>query len=240
MIKIGLLGYGGRMGQVIAGEIAASTTATLVAGVVRSVKSEYKKTEGLLITTKADEAIAMSDVIIDFTLANATVANIQLAVTHKKPFVCGTTGLSAETTDALKKAAKTIPVLYASNTSLSLAVMKRATKLAAKLLAGFDYDVAILDEHHNMKKDAPSGTAKTLGEAVTEANGGKKQPTYASIRAGHIIGNHEVIFAGNGETIRLQHSVSDRRIFARGAVQAALWLYNKPAGFYGMDDVLGM
>jgi 4-hydroxy-tetrahydrodipicolinate reductase len=241
MIKIGLLGYSGRMGQAIATEIAAMDDAcTLAAGVVRSIKPEYKKAEGLLITAKGDEAIAISDVIIDFTLAEAVATNVRLAVTHNKPYVCGATGLSAETMDALKQAAKKIPVLYAANTSLSLAVMKQITKLTAKLLGPFDYDVAILDEHHRMKKDAPSGTAKALGDAVTQANGGKKNPSYAAIRAGHIVGNHEVVFAGNGETIRLQHVVSDRNVFARGAVQAALWLHKKPAGFYSMDDVLGI
>jgi 4-hydroxy-tetrahydrodipicolinate reductase len=103
-----------------------------------------------------------------------------------------------------------------------------------------DYDVAIIDEHHRMKKDSPSGTAKILGDAVRQGNGGRKMPQYAAIRAGHIIGEHEVIFTGNGETIRLRHSVTDRGIFARGALDAALWLHKKPAGFYGMDDVLGI
>lgn len=239
MIKIGLLGYSGRMGQAIAHEIALNDDCVLASGVVRTIRPEHTD-EDILITSDADKAIATSDVVVDFTLPEATLANAKLAVTHKKPFVCGTTGLSTEIVDTLKQAARTIPVLYATNTSLSLAALKQITKLAAKLLGKFDYDVAILDEHHRMKKDAPSGTAKTLGEAVTAGNSDAKTPSYASIRAGHIIGNHEVIFTGNGETIRLHHSVTDRAIFARGAVQAALWLSKKPAGFYSMDDVIGI
>jgi 4-hydroxy-tetrahydrodipicolinate reductase len=240
MIKIGLLGYSGRMGQAIAAEIAASNACVLTGGVVRAIKPEYKKAEDLLITSHADEVVAISDVVIDFTLPEATVKNVEISIAHKKPLVCGTTGLGAKELEALHQASKKIPVLCAPNTSLSLAAMKQITALAAKLLGGFDYDIAIIDEHHKMKKDAPSGTAKALGDVVMEANNGKKTPSFAAIRAGHIVGNHEVIFTGNGETIRLRHSVTDRAIFARGAVQAALWLYNKPAGFYGMDDVLGI
>jgi 4-hydroxy-tetrahydrodipicolinate reductase len=211
----------------------------LASGVVRNIRPEYAEEE-FRITSDADKAMSLCDVVIDFTLAEATIANVNLAITHKKPFVCGTTGLDTETLEALKQAAKRIPVLYAPNTSLSLAAMKQITVLAAKLLGKFDYDIAILDEHHRMKKDAPSGTAKALGEAVMLGNDGAKTPSYAAIRAGHIIGNHEVIFTGEGETIRLHHAVTDRAIFARGAVQAALWLHDKPVGFYSMDDVLGI
>jgi 4-hydroxy-tetrahydrodipicolinate reductase len=152
----------------------------------------------------------------------------------------GVTGLDNKGIEALKHAAKTIPLLYAPNTSLSLAAMKQITALTAKLLADFDYDVNIHDEHHRMKKDAPSGTALALGEAVVRSNGGKHKPTYSSMRAGAIVGNHEVAFVGHGEIIRLQHQVSDRRVFAKGALRAALWLHGKPTGFYGMDNVLGI
>jgi 4-hydroxy-tetrahydrodipicolinate reductase len=238
MVKIGLLGYAGRMGQAIADDIAGRKDCVLAAGLVRQLAHDMKRSDGIFISANIDEVMAASDIVIDFTLAEATAGHVKLAVKHKKPFVSGTTGLDAAALDALKKAAHDIPVLYAPNTSLSLAAMKQITTLAAKLLGGFDYDVAILDEHHRMKKDTPSGTAKALGEAVTA--GGGKQPTYAAIRAGHTVGEHEVSFVGQGEIIRLRHSVTDRKIFARGAVQAALWLHGKTAGFYGMDDVLGI
>jgi 4-hydroxy-tetrahydrodipicolinate reductase len=239
MIKIGILGYGGRMGQLIATDIATRSDCVLAGGLVRTLKPEYKA-EGKLITTRPEEIIAASDVLIDFASAETTAEFARLAAVHKKTFMSGTTGLAPTELDVLKQAAGKIPVLYAANTSLSLAAMKQITTLAAKLLSNFDYDIAITDEHHRMKKDAPSGTAKALGEAVARGNGGKKAPSYSSIRAGSIVGEHEVIFAGSDEIIRLHHSVTDRRVFARGAVAAAVWLHNKAPGFYGMDDVLGI
>jgi 4-hydroxy-tetrahydrodipicolinate reductase len=240
MLRIGILGYSGRMGQLIAQEVAASDKCTLAGGLVREAKPEFKKSEGILITEKPGELIAISDVVVDFTTTEMTPEFARLASAHGKAFLSGTTGFGAEGQKALRTAAEKIPVLHASNTSLSLTVMKRLTELAAKLLGDRDYDVAVIDEHHAQKKDAPSGTAKTLGEAVARGSGGKKTPRFSSIRSGDIVGEHEVIFAGAGETIRLHHSVTDRRIFARGAVEAALWLHGKPPGLYAMEDVLGI
>ena len=240
MIKIGILGFSGRMGQAIAAEIEAVHQCTLSGGVVRTLKPLARVTEGAVISTNPDDVIAASDLIIDFTLPQATADYADRVAAHGKPLVCGTTGLHNDTIDLLKHHASKIPVLYAPNTSLSLAAMKRITTLAAKLLGDFDYDIAIIDEHHRMKKDSPSGTALALGKAVLDGNLGTKQPSYAAIRIGHIVGNHEIIFSGNGETIRIKHSVTDRRIFARGAVEAAVWLHDKPAGFYSMSDVLGI
>ncbi len=239
MIRVGILGYSGRMGQAIAAEIAAHEGCVLSGGVVRAVKAAAQPA-GALITTKAEDVLAVSDVVIDVTLAESTPTYAKLAAQQGKALVCCTTGFPAETLDVLKHAATSIPLLYAPNTSLSLAVTRQLALLAGKLFGGFDYDVAILDEHHRMKKDAPSGAAKVLGDAIVSGSGGKKTPTYASIRAGHIVGEHEIIFTGQGETVRIHHSVTDRRIFARGALQAALWLSNKPRGFYSMDDVLGI
>lgn len=240
MIRVGILGYSGRMGQLIADEILAGGACKLAGGLVREITPQTRKPDGALITTNAEALIAASDVVIDFSTAEATSGFAALAAINGKAFVSGTTGFGAEGIDALKQASKKIPLLYGTNTSLSLVAMKRVTELTAKLLANFDYDVAIIDEHHSKKKDAPSGTAKTLGEAVTHGNGGKKTPEIISIRAGSIVGEHEVIFAGQGEVIRLHHSVTDRRIFARGALQAALWLHGKPVGFYTMENVLGL
>lgn len=235
--RIGLLGYGGRMGQAIAAEIAASTACVLAGGADRHI-DRIKKAEGVVLSTEAVDIIRISDVVIDFTSADSTPNHARLAAENGKAFVSGTTGMGAAGIDALKQAAQKIPLLYASNTSLSLAATKRIVAHAAKLLGKFDYDVAIIDEHHRMKKDAPSGTALSLGEAVMAGNGGAKHPSYAAIRAGFIVGEHETVFAGEGEVIRIRHSVTDRGVFARGALQAALWLVGKPKGFYSMDDVL--
>lgn len=240
MIRVGILGYNGRMGQLIAEQAMANETCILAGGADREINAKTKKHEGVLVATNPDEVIAISDVVIDFTSADSTPEHARRAAAHGKAFMSGTTGISAEGAAVLKKAAEQIPLLYAPNTSLSLAATKRIVSLAAKLLGKFDYDVAILDEHHNRKKDAPSGTALALGEAVMVGNGGAKHPSYAAIRAGYIVGEHETIFAGDGEIIRIHHSVTDRSIFARGALQAALWLAGKSKGFYGMDDVLGL
>lgn len=239
MIRIGLAGYHGRMGQAIAGEVQSGKVAVLSSAFVRSEKDVISR-DDMLMTTNLDEALANCDVMIEFTTATAVPSIAAAAAKAGKPLVSGTTGLTEDQKQSLITASRQAPILHAPNTSLSLAAMKQITQLAAKLLAGFDYDIAILDEHHRNKLDAPSGTAKALGEAVINGNGGTHVPSYAAIRAGHIVGNHEVLFTGDGETIRLHHSVTDRRIFARGAVQAALWLHNKPVGHYGMNDVLGL
>jgi len=240
MIRIGLLGYNGRMGQLIAAEIAAHKNCALAGGAGRDLAPSAAKDGSPLLSPNAKDVIAISDLVIDFTSADVAPVHARLAAELGKPFMSGTTGLTADGIATLKQASQQIPVLYASNTSLSLAATKQIVTLAAKLLGSFDYDVAILDEHHRMKIDSPSGTAKTLGEAVIAGNNGSKPPSYAAIRAGHIVGEHEVMFAGEGEIIRIHHSVTDRRIFARGALQAALWLHGKAKGFYGMDDVLGI
>lgn len=246
-IAIGIIGYAGRMGQAITRVVPEFPDAVLKGGLVREAHSnQNERTLRLinpdkpepLITNQPDKLFPLCDVLIDFSAAAAVTATLERAIWHQKPLVMGVTGLPEDLKAKLQDAAKQIPVLYASNTSLSLAVMKRIVKLAAQWLAPHDYDITILDRHHRFKKDAPSGTAKTLGEAVMAGNTGAHEPAYAAIRAGHIVGDHEVLFAGNGETISLHHSVTDRDIFARGAVQAALWLANKPAGFYTMDDVL--
>ncbi|MGE3622590.1 MAG: 4-hydroxy-tetrahydrodipicolinate reductase [Bdellovibrionales bacterium] len=240
MTKLAILGYAGRMGQAIAQEIENGAQATLAAGLVVEGQPLPPERKGILVSTKPDEVIAAAEVLINFTLADATLALAELTAKHKKPFMTGVTGLSDNAVAALKKLSQDIPILYAPNTSVSLAVMKPVTALAAKLLRGFDYDISILDEHHRMKQDSPSGTAKALGEAILSGNGGTKQPAYAAVRAGAIVGEHEVAFVGQGEIIRLRHSVTDRAIFARGAVKAALWLHGKPPGFYGMGDVIGL
>ena len=221
-VKIGILGISGRMGQAIAAEIATREDCVLAGGAGRD---------------NVDAVMAASDVVIDFTSPDATPELARRAAKLGKPFMSGTTGLG-EGIKVLQEAAAKIPVFYAPNTSLSLAATKQIVTLAAKLLNGFDYDIAIHDEHHRMKKDAPSGTALALGQAVAVGNGGTKKPSYSAVRSGSIVGEHEVSFVGHDEVIRIHHSVTDRRVFARGALQAALWLHDKPKGFYGMDDLL--
>ncbi|MDD3181878.1 MAG: 4-hydroxy-tetrahydrodipicolinate reductase [Alphaproteobacteria bacterium] len=240
IITIGICGYTGRMGQAIAEIIQSHPNTCLVGGITRSEISPPKSYEEreVLITNQPEHIISKCDVIIDFSHATATANFAQIAAEEGKPFMCGTTGLSENTQAVLKKVSATIPVLYASNTSLSLIVVKRIARLTAEILKDYDYDVSILERHHRWKKDAPSGTALTLGESVEAGNGGKHPVSYASVRSGAIVGEHEILFGGNGEYINIQHTVTDRRVFARGAVEAAMWLSKQKPGFYTMDDVL--
>ncbi len=236
---IGLIGYAGRMGQAIARAIETHPTARLGGGLVRTLPvSPMGKDTPVILTDKPEALFPQCDVLIDFTHANATASFAKLAAQYGKPFLSGTTGLDQETLATLREVSATIPVLHTTNTSLSLIVVKRMAKLAAKLLKDQDYDIAIHDKHHKWKKDAPSGTALTLGQAILEGNEGAKPPAYSSTRAGSIIGEHDILFAGTGESITIAHEVTDRHVFARGAVQAALWLAMQKRGYYMMDDVL--
>jgi len=237
---IGIAGYTGRMGQAIAEVIKSNPQSCLAGGVSRCADdcSDINEASPLLHTKDPDLLFPACDVIIEFTHATATADLARAAAKHGKPFMCGTTGLSPETQALLKEISATIPVLYASNTSLSLIVIKQVVELAARLLKNQDYDISILDRHHKWKKDAPSGTALTIGASVLKGNGGSPEPTYAAIRGGSIVGEHEILFAGQGEYINVHHTVTDRRVFARGAVEAAIWLAQQKNGFYTMDDVL--
>jgi 4-hydroxy-tetrahydrodipicolinate reductase len=238
-VRIGIIGFAGRMGQAIAKVVQEHPEASLVGGIDRALSPALQESFGkLILSDNAEDIFPACDVVIDFSSPAVTAGSAKLAAQHGKAFVCGTTGIDEAAEVALKESSQKVPVLYATNTSLSLVVMKQLVKLASQLLRDQDYDVSILDKHHRMKKDAPSGTAKTLGEFVMAGNGGKHEPSFAAIRAGFIVGEHEVQFSGQGEVITLSHSVTDRGVFARGAVQAGLWLFGKNAGFYSMDDVL--
>ncbi|MFA6279261.1 MAG: dihydrodipicolinate reductase C-terminal domain-containing protein [Bdellovibrionales bacterium] len=238
---IGLIGYAGRMGQAIAHTIDSHPTACLGGGLVRTLPlSSMGDDVPFILTDKPEDLFPQCDVLVDFSHASATAPFAKLAADYGKPFLSGTTGLDQESLDILREVSATIPVLHTTNTSLSLIVVKHLAKLAAKLLKDQDYDIAIHDKHHKWKKDAPSGTALTLGKAVLDGNEGTHPPTYSSTRAGSIIGEHDILFAGTGETVSVTHQVTDRRVFARGAVQAALWLSTQKRGYYLMDDVLGV
>ncbi len=237
---LGIIGYAGRMGQAIGRLALEDMHWSLSGGVVR--KNVAPPIPGVLITTNPDELFPVCDVVVDVSSPQATAGNAAAAVRYGKAFVCGTTGLDEAARTALAEAAARVPVLYASNTSLSLAVVKKLAHEAARLLAPHDYDVTILGRHHRWKKDRPSGTAKTLGEAVVAGNGGVHAPQFADLHAGSVVGEHEVAFVGAHEVITIAHSVTDRDVFARGALTAALWLadHPTPGRLYGMDDVLGL
>ena len=198
------------------------------------------------------DAIALAriaDTLIDFSVPAALVANLGAAVAAGKPIVIGTTGLNADHHRAIDDAAHHVPVLQTGNTSLGITVLARLVQEAAARL-GPDWDIEILEMHHRHKVDAPSGTALLLGEAAARGravpvfqspDGQPRTPGatgFASLRGGSVAGDHSVILAGEGERIELIHRAENRDIFARGALHAALWLGDKPAGRYVMGDVL--
>ncbi len=197
------------------------------------------------------------DVLLDFSTPGALVANIGAAVAAGKPILIGTTGLEEHHHQAIDDAARHVAVLQTGNTSLGVTLLARLVREAATRL-GEDWDIEIVEAHHRMKVDAPSGTAKMLGEAAAAGRGidlatrserGRDGQTgarakgaigFASLRAGTIAGDHTVLFATDGERISLSHHAENRSIFARGAIRAAIWLLRQPAGRYTMDQVIGV
>ena len=201
-------------------------------------------------------AVANADVIVDFSSHHATKAVLELAVAKKKAVVIGTTGHSAETKKELLALAAKTPCVWAGNFSVGVNMLFALTRRAASVL-GDDYDAEVVEMHHRFKKDAPSGTAARLLEIILEerkltakalrhgregitGERTKSEVGVHALRGGDVVGDHTVIFAALGERLELTHKASDRGIFARGALRAAQWVVDQPAGVYDMQDVLGL
>ncbi len=186
-----------------------------------------------------DDLVQGADVVVDFSLPEGTVQVVDAVRRHTVPLVCGVSGLDEEQLAALHSAADRVAVVYDRNMSLGIAVLKRSVKEAAASL-GSDFRVQIYETHHIHKKDAPSGTALLLGEAVAAARGedGTGSVTFESERRGEVPGDHEVVMTAAAETLTFAHSVTTRDVFAAGALRAASWVVDRPAGLYGMQDVL--
>lgn len=186
-----------------------------------------------------DEIVALADVVIDFSLPEGTEQVLDAVVSYNKPLVCGVSGLNDAQMTTLENAARVVPVLYDRNMSLGVAVLERLLREAVVAL-GPGFDVEISETHHVHKKDAPSGTALKLGEAVAEARGDSDTSAirYEVERRGEVPGDHEITLRSPTEVLRLAHSVTTRQVFADGALRAARWLVNREAGLYSMADVL--
>ena len=184
-------------------------------------------------------AMKNCDMAIDFSQAGAIDEICQAASQYRKSLVIGTTGHSPHQRDVIENAARSLPIVFASNFSIGVNTLFWLTHRSAELL-GHEFDLEIIETHHRMKKDAPSGTAKTLAEILRAARKIDTQIPTQSIREGEVVGEHTVIFAGPGERLELTHKASSREIFARGALRAAEWIVGKPAGLYSMQDVLGL
>jgi 4-hydroxy-tetrahydrodipicolinate reductase len=241
--RLGLLGAGGRMGLAIAAA-AAEAGQPVAGGIGRG---------GALLGPHADAAAlaAGCDVLIDFSTPAALAANLAAAVQARTPIVIGTTGLSEQDHAAIDEAATHIPVLQAANTALGVNILAWLVREAATRL-GPDWDIEIVEMHHRHKRDAPSGTALLLGAAAADGRGSALDPLarydrtglredgtigFAALRGGSVAGDHQVIFATEGERIEIGHRAESRAIFARGAIRAALWLAARPAGRYAMTDL---
>jgi 4-hydroxy-tetrahydrodipicolinate reductase len=261
-----VVGAAGRMGRMLIKTISESEGCVLAGAVEQPGSIAIGEDAGLLagvgkagvaITDDAEAAFKGGDGILDFTAPGASVAFAELAARSAMVDVVGTTGLGDEHLGRLRKSAERARIVQCGNMSMGVNLLAAlARKVAATL--GEDFDIEIVEMHHRMKVDAPSGTALLLGEAAAEGRGvalkdrsvrsrdghtGARRPGdigFAALRGGTVVGEHSVIFAGAAERIELTHKAEDRAIFARGAIRAALWARDQQPGYYDMADVLGL
>ena len=224
-VRVLLVGAAGRMGQAIVrfGESASNI------GIVAQCD----------LGDALEPAMRKCDVVLDFSQADAIEGICRTALHHRRPLVIGTTGHSSGQRRIIEEAGKSLPIVFASNFSVGVNALFSLTRKAAEIL-GPEFDLEIVETHHRMKKDAPSGTARTLAEILRTARKLDGQVPIQSIREGKVVGDHTVSFGGPGERLELTHRASGREIFARGALRAAQWIIGKPAGLYSMQDVLGL
>src|SRR5579862_1086339 len=265
-MRIAILGADGRMGRALVRAIvAAGPEAKLAAATERADSAALGQDAGVVATGQALGVVikagvpdaGAADVWIDFSVPAATIAYTEAAVAAGAALVIGTTGLAPEQRAAIERAAKKVPVVFAANYSIGINVMLKLVADAAQTL-GPAYDLEIGETHHRAKRDAPSGTALRLAEALAEATGrdlatdalyerhgdiGPRPATQVGVqtlRGGDVVGDHTVHFLGLGDRLEITHRASSRDTFAAGAVRAALWLAGRPAGLYDMRSVLGL
>ncbi|WP_339045512.1 4-hydroxy-tetrahydrodipicolinate reductase [Candidatus Mesenet endosymbiont of Agriotes lineatus] len=258
--KIGIVGCLGRMGRFIVSELRNCGNVEMSGGVAKSGNEKIGLDIGLALNIGLEIGVKVtdsifnlfksSDVVIDFTNKECLLQCLEVAYDLEKPLVSGTTGIDGID---LKEYSKKAPILWSANMSIGVNLLCKLVQDASKSL-GQDYDVEIWEMHHSLKKDSPSGTAIALGEAAAEglnvdfkinhyfnsdSNFRKKGSIgFAVSRGGGIIGDHKVMFTNEGEQIELSHRGINRNIYAKGAIKAALWLAQKPAGLYSMKNVL--
>jgi 4-hydroxy-tetrahydrodipicolinate reductase len=239
-MKLGIAGAG-RMGLAIIN--AVNEVADLEIGSVwvrnPDVAKDMATPSGALVSADIEHVVGVADVVIDFSLFEATEEVAAAVVRHGKPLVCGVSGLGEAQIEALERAAESVPVVYDRNMSQGIAVLQDLVSRAARSL-GDEYRIEIHETHHIHKKDAPSGTALKLGESIAAARNqqGADSVHYQSERRGEVPGDHEVVFCSATERLSLAHSVTTRTVFAQGAIRAARWVAGRKAGYYSMHDVL--
>ena len=264
-VRVAVAGAGGRMGRALL-DAATSTEDVQLTGALdvagspcagRDAGELCAAAHGLVVVTDVSGALRGCDVLIDFTRPEGTLGHLRACREARRALVIGTTGFAPAGLDEIRAAAKEIAIVMAPNMSIGVNVMMRLVETAARAL-GPDYDAEVFEIHHKMKVDAPSGTALKLGEVAAKARGAtleqdgvfarhgatgeRKAGTigFSVARAGDIVGDHTVFFAGPGERVEITHRASSRATYAQGAMRAAKFLAGKPAGLYDMADVLGL
>lgn len=250
MTRVIINGCNGKMGQCVTGICAGDEEIEIVAGIdaYNGIENEYP------VFASLEECAVEADVIIDFSTAKAVDMLIEYSVRNKIPVVLCTTGLSEEQLQKVEEAYGKVAILKSANMSLGINTLLELLKKAALVFAPAGFDMEIVEKHHNQKLDAPSGTALALADSMNEALDNaysytydrskerRKRDTYeigiSAVRGGNIVGEHEVIFAGQDEVIEFKHTAYSKAVFAKGAVEAAKFLKGKPAGHYDMADVI--
>lgn len=266
MLRIAVTGAAGRMGRTLIDTVKATQGILLTAAIARPDSSLIGvdigelacigKT-GIEVVSDLEQVLDSFDVLVDFTHPTVTLKNLEVCVKAGKGMIIGTTGFTAAERKLIEEAATEIPIVFAANYSVGVNLCLKLVDMAARVL-GNEVDIEIIETHHRDKVDAPSGTALAMGEIIANALGrdlekvavyGREGQTGArprevigisAVRAGDVVGDHTVMFAADGGRTEITHRASSRKTFARGAVRAAAWLKDKPAGLYNMNDVLGL
>jgi len=253
MVKVGVFGASGRVGRLILDDLKDTVDISLSSVYVRN-NLNFSIDPSVLVTSDMKAFLNACDVVIDFSLPDACQSLIEGAIQTPKPLVIGTTGLNTHQLNLLKEASDVMPILYATNMSLGVALLNKLVKQASAALDGFD--IEIVEMHHKHKKDAPSGTALTLGESAAAGRGldldkvrvsgrngnidqrSKDEIAVMALRGGDIVGRHTVGFYNDGEFIELNHTATSRNTFSKGAIRAGQWLVQKESGLYCISDCL--
>ena len=265
-LKLVVGGAGGRMGMTLIKSITNYPGVKLIGAIEQTDYKNIGKDAGVIaevgevgipISDQPHEFFAKSDGIIDFTTPSATLRHVELAAQARIVHVIGTTGLSIQDNEKIKAASRHARIVKSGNMSLGVNVLANLVEQAARALDE-EFDIEILEMHHRHKVDAPSGTAMLLGEAAAKGRAinlsdhsvltregitGERTVGdigFATMRGGSVVGSHNVVFAGFGEKLELSHIAENREIFARGAIKAAIWAFDKKPGLYSMSDVLGL
>ncbi len=264
MINIAVIGAAGRMGGAIIRALSVESDLGLSCALERADCPVIDEDAGLIAGTAANGVLIVDspqgqlfDIMIDFSTPASSLLNIEFCRKEGRAIVIGTTGMNEEGLDIMRQASEGIPVMFSANYSVGVNLMAKLLKLASAVI-GEQSDIEVIEAHHKHKVDAPSGTALLLGNAIADTMGktlkedgvfcregiiGEREQGsigFSTIRGGDIAGEHTVMFIGEAERIEITHRATDRKIFANGAVRAAKWLSQQPAGLYDMNDVLGL